>query len=328
MAKAGVPLVQSFTVVAEATDSEDVSYLMKIIRAEVEGGISFSDALKRHPKTFDELFCNLVAAGEQSGTLDTMLNRVAHFKEKSESLKRKIKKALYYPVAVVLIAAAVSVILLVKVVPTFKSMFAGFGAQLPAFTLFVLSLSDLIRNYWFQCLFLTFSSGWFFIYFYRTNAKFKHAIQRLSLKLPLFGPLFKKVFIARITRTLSTTFAAGVPLPEALLAVAKASGNIIYYDAMMQIRDQVTTGQALNIAMRRSGVFPGLVLQMVAIGEEAGALEEMLGKVASIYEEEVDTAVEGLTTLLEPLIMVILGIVVGGLVVAMYLPIFKMGSLM
>jgi type IV pilus assembly protein PilC len=328
MLSAGIPLVQGLGVISEGASSGALGDLTRKIKLDVESGSAFSIALKKNPQYFDELFCSLVESGEQSGTLDTMLNRIAVYKEKTDSLKRKIKKAMYYPAAVVIIASIVTAILLIKVVPTFKDLFKGYGAELPGFTQFVLSISEFLQSYG-----LYFMGGLIIflvvlVHLHRSRPEFQHFTQRLSLRLPVFGNIIRKSIIARFARTLSTTSAAGVPLTDALDSVAKASANIVYTDAIKKIREGLATGQQMRPTMKRTGVFPAMVVQMVGIGEESGALEDMLGKVATIYEEEVDTAVDGLTTLLEPLIMVFLGVVVGGLVIAMYLPIFKMGSIL
>lgn len=328
MLSAGIPLVQGLGVISEGIASGPLGDLTRKLKLDVESGSSFSAALKKNPRYFDELFCSLVESGEQSGTLDTMLNRIALYKEKTDSLKRKVKKALYYPAAVIIIATIVTGILLIKVVPTFKDLFKGYGAELPGFTQFVLSISEVLQNYGLYVIGVIILSIILLIQFYRQNAIFRHFLQRLSLKLPIFGGIIKKSIIARFARTLSTTSAAGVPLTDALESVSKATGNIVYTEAIQKIRDGLSSGQQMRPVMKKTGVFPVMVVQMIGIGEESGALEEMLGKIATIYEEEVDTAVDGLTTLLEPLIMVFLGIVVGGLVVAMYLPIFKMGSIL
>lgn len=326
MMSAGVPLVQSFEIVAKGTDNPAVKELVLKIKNDVEEGRSFSDALKQHPNQFDKLFCNLVNAGESSGALETMLDRVATYKEKSESLKRKIKKALFYPTAVMLIAIIVTAILLIFVVPQFEELFKGFGADLPVFTKFVINLSEFLQSWWWIILAAVIVSGWFFVYFKKRSFTFQKIVDRLSLKLPIIGNILNKAAVARYARTLSTTFAAGVPLVEALDSVAGATGNILYSEAVMQIKEEVSTGAQVQQAMRNTNIFPNMVIQMVAIGEESGSLDAMLAKVATIYEEEVDTAVDGLSSLLEPLIMAILGVLVGGLVIAMYLPIFKMGS--
>jgi type IV pilus assembly protein PilC len=326
MQTAGIPLVQALAVIIEGSEKVGVAKIIRQIKDDVEGGSAFSEALRKQPKSFDELFCNLAESGEQAGKLDVMLSRIATYKEKTESLKRKIKKAMYYPAAVLVIAAVVTVILLVKVVPTFKDLFEGFGAELPAFTLFVLAISEALQEQGLKILIGFVTIGYLCIHAYKTKANFRFAIQRLTLKIPVFGKILRTAVISRFARTLSTTFAAGVPLPNALVSVAKASGNIVFFQAIMQIKDNVSAGQQMQAAMQRSGIFPNMVVQMVGIGEESGTLEEMLEKVANIYEEEVDAAVDGLTTLLEPMIMVILGVIVGGLVIAMYLPIFKLGS--
>lgn len=328
MLSAGIPLVQALTVVSEGSPSGALADLVRKIKVDVESGSSFSTCLKKNPQYFDELFCNLIESGEQSGTLDTMLNRIALYQEKTDSLRRKIKKAMYYPVAVILIAGAVTCILLIKVVPTFKEMFKGFGADLPAFTQFVLTISEILQNYGLYVIMLLGFIGFIIVKSYQKNVAFRHLVERVSLKMPVFGSIIKKTIVARFARTLSTTSAAGVPLTDALESVSKAAGNIVYSKAISEIKEGLATGQQMRIVMKRTGVFPNMVVQMVGIGEESGALEDMLGKIASIYEEEVDTAVDGLTTLLEPLIMMVLGIVVGGLVIAMYLPIFKMGSVL
>lgn len=326
MMSAGVPLVQSFDIVAKGTDNESVRDLVLGVKAEIESGRSLSEALRSYPLYFDDLFCNLVAAGEASGSLETMLDRIATYKEKSESLKRKIKKALFYPTAVIVVALVVTSILLIYVVPQFQSMFKGFGADLPLFTRMVISLSNFVQEWWWIILaaIITFLSV--FSYYYRRKKFIRDGVDKLMLRIPIIGKILHKASIARFARTLGITFAAGVPLVEALTSVAGATGNVVYSDAVMRIREEVSTGSQIQTAMRNTGVFPNLPIQMIGIGEESGSLDKMLSKVADIYEEEVDTAVDGLSTLLEPLIMAVLGILVGGLVVAMYLPIFKLGS--
>lgn len=328
MLNAGIPLVQGLTVISEGSASGALGDLTRKIKLDVESGSAFSVALKKNPQYFDELFCSLVESGEQSGTLDTMLSRIALYKEKTDSLRRKIKKAMYYPIAVIVIATIVTAILLIKVVPTFKDLFKGFGAELPGFTQMVLNISEFIQNYGFYIAGGIIVFIFIIVQLHRTRPEFRHLVQRLALKLPVFGDIIQKSIVARFARTLSTTSAAGVPLTDALESVSKAAGNIVYVNAIEKIREGLSTGQQMRPVMKRTGVFPGMVVQMVGIGEESGTLEEMLGKIATIYEEEVDAAVDGLTTLLEPLIMVFLGVVVGGLVVAMYLPIFKMGSIL
>lgn len=328
MQSSGISLVQALNVIIDGAEKKSYRELVMGLKEEVESGKSFSSALKKYPLIFDDLFCSLAAAGEQSGSLDTMLTRIAVYKEKTENLKNKIKKALYYPIAILIVAFIVSGLLLIKVVPTFKKLFDGFGAKLPEFTLMVLSLSDFVQKHGLMIA-ATIAAGVFFtLRSYERNKPFRHYMQRLFLKLPIFGEILNKAAVARFARTLSTTFAAGVPLNEALETVSKASGNIVYENAIDTIKESISTGQNLQSSMQRTGVFPVMVVQMVAIGEESGALEQMLDKVASIFEEEVNLKVDGLTSLLEPLIMAILGVLVGGLVIAMYLPIFKMGSVM
>ncbi len=324
---AGLPLVQALGLVGESVPNSTMFNTIQKIKIDVESGSSFSAALKKYPKIFDELYCGLMETGEQSGTLDTMLNRIALYKEKADTLKRKVKKALYYPIAVLVIATIVTVILLVKVVPTFKTMFASAGADLPGFTKVVLMLSEALQNHGLLVLGILVVIITGITYLYRNNLAFNQSIQRLSLKLPIIGIILQKSAVARFARTLATTTAAGVPLTEALDAVSRAAGNIVYSNAINQIKDGLTAGSQLKVMLKKVAIFPPMVVQMIGIGEESGALEDMLAKLAVIYEEEVDTQVDGLTTLLEPLIMAILGVVVGGLVIAMYLPIFKMGAL-
>ncbi len=326
MLVAGIPLVQSLAIISEGAPASPLGDLARKIRLEIEGGSAFSIALKKNPRYFDVLYCSLVESGEQSGTLDTMLERIAIYKEKTDSLMRKIKKAMYYPIAVVVVSIIVTTILLVKVVPTFKDLFKGFGADLPTFTLFVLGISDAIRDYGFYI--FTAMGGFIFlvIKLHKKSQAFRNFTQRLSLKLPIIGSIIRQAIIARFARTLATTTAAGVPLTEALDSVSKACGNVVYSNAIDKVRAGITAGQQMRVVMKKTGVFPILVVQMIGIGEESGSLEGMLSKIALIYEEEVDSSVDGLTTLLEPLIMVILGVIVGGLVIAMYLPIFKLGS--
>lgn len=326
MQSAGIPLVNGLKVIIESSEKPAMAKLITRLKNEVESGGSFSECLRLHPQEFDELYCNLVTAGESSGNLDVMLQRIATYREKTESVKRKLKKAMYYPIAVLIVATLVTGILLVKVVPTFRSMFEGFGSQLPAFTQFVLNISDGIQHNGAKVIATIFFSIMILGRLYRSQPAFRNFVQRFTLKLPIFGKILQKAAVARFARTLSTTFAAGVPLPEALLLVARASGNIKYHNAIIAIRDGVSVGKRINVAMQGTKVFPHMVIQMVAIGEETGSLDAMLQKVASIYEEEVDLAVDGMSTLLEPIIMVLLGVIVGGLVIAMYLPIFKLGS--
>ena len=326
MLKAGVPLLQAFDIIGEGFDNANMRKLVDQVKQEVAAGNSFAASLRKCPQYFDELYCNLVDAGEQAGALDTLLDRVATYKEKSEALKAKIKKAMTYPTAVILVAAVVTGILLVKVVPQFESVFSGFGAQLPAFTVMVIGLSEFMQEWWWML--LGGLAGAFFgvKYALKRSQAFRDWRDKWLLKLPLIGTLMYKSAVARYARTLSTTFAAGVPLVEALDSVSGATGNVVFKRAVQRIRQDVSTGMQLNFSMRASGIFPNLAIQMTAIGEESGALDDMLDKVASFYEAEVDNLVDNLTSLMEPFIMVILGVVVGGLVVAMYLPIFQLGS--
>ncbi|MHA3092316.1 type II secretion system F family protein [Acinetobacter brisouii] len=326
MMKAGVPLVQSFEIVAEGLDNPAMRDVVLGIKGEVEGGNTFTGALRKYPQYFDRLFCSLVESGEQSGALETMLERVATYKEKSELLKQKIKKAMKYPLTVIVVAIIVTIILMVKVVPVFQDLFTSFGAQLPAFTQMVVNMSKWMQEYWFILIIGIGVAVYGFLETKKRSQKFRDSLDKLSLKLPIFGDLVYKAIIARYSRTLATTFAAGVPLIDALESTAGATNNIVYETAVMKIRDDVATGQQLQFAMRAANIFPAMAIQMVAIGEESGSLDAMLDKVASYYENEVDNAVDGLTAMMEPLIMAVLGVLVGGLVIAMYLPIFQMGS--
>lgn len=326
MMKAGVPLVQSFEIVAEGLENPAMREVVLGIKAEVEGGNTFAGALRKYPQYFDDLFCSLVGSGEQSGALETMLDRVAIYKEKSELLKQKIKKALKYPITVIVVALIVTIILMVKVVPVFQDLFAGFGADLPAFTQMVVNMSNWMQSYWYILIAGIGLSIGAFIEAKKRSKAFRDFLDRAALKAPIFGDLVYKAIIARYARTLATTFAAGVPLIDALESTAGATGNVVYYNAVMRIREDVSTGQQLQFAMRSTDIFPSMAVQMVAIGEESGALDAMLEKVATHFENEVDNAVDGLTSMMEPLIMAVLGVLVGGLVIAMYLPIFQMGS--
>lgn len=326
MMRAGVPLVQAFDIVSDGVDKPKLAELIKSVRQDVAGGNSFASALRRHPNEFDELFCNLVEAGEQSGALESMLDRIATYKEKTESLKAKVKKAMTYPIAVIVVAVIVSGILLVKVVPQFEQVFAGFGAELPAFTQLVIRFSEFAQAYWFLIAAGLVALGFGFSEIHKRSKRFRETMDKLVLKAPVAGNIVEKSAIARYARTLSTTFAAGVPLVEALNSVAGSTGNSVFVEAVYRIRDDVSTGQQLNFSMRNTGVFPNMVTQMVAIGEEAGALDDMLDKSASYYEEQVDNAVDNLTALMEPMIMAVLGVLVGGLIIAMYLPIFQLGA--
>ncbi|WHS59502.1 type II secretion system F family protein [Pseudomonas sp. G2-4] len=326
MLKAGVPLLQAFDIIGEGFDNANMRKLVDEVKQEVAAGNSFAASLRKCPQYFDELYCNLVDAGEQAGALDTLLDRVATYKEKSEALKAKIKKAMTYPAAVVVVAAVVTGILLVKVVPQFESVFSGFGAELPAFTVMVIGLSEFLQEWWWVVLGGLVGAFFGVKYALRRSERFRDWRDKWLLKLPLIGSLMYKSAVARYARTLSTTFAAGVPLVEALDSVSGATGNVVFKRAVQRIRQDVSTGMQLNFSMRASGIFPNLAIQMTAIGEESGALDDMLDKVASFYEAEVDNLVDNLTSLMEPFIMVVLGVVVGGLVVAMYLPIFQLGS--
>ncbi len=327
MMKAGVPLVQSFDIVAGGVENQAMKGLIKNISNEVSGGNNFAAAVRAQPKEyFDDLFCNLIEAGEQSGALETMLDRLATYKEKSEALKAKIKSAMNYPIAVLVISGIVTGILLIKVVPQFEMVFSGFGSELPAFTQMVVNASEFMQAWW--LIIVGVLAGSYFAYkqAHKKSQAFRDGQERLSLKMPVVGDILNKSCIARFARTLSTTFAAGVPLVDALDSAAGASGNVVYKNAIMKIKNEVSGGTQLNHAMNQANVFPSMVIQMVAIGEESGALDSMLEKSATYYEEMVDTAVDGLTSLIEPVIMAFLGIVVGGMMIAMYLPIFKMGG--
>lgn len=326
MMKAGVPLVQAFDIVAEGVENTNLQKLITTIRDSVASGAGFAPSLREHPKYFDDLFCNLVEAGEQSGALETMLDRIATYKEKTEALKAKIKKALTYPIAVVVVAIIVTGILLVKVVPQFAETFGSFGANLPAFTLFVLHLSEVAQEWWFYILILLIGGVFALKEVHRKSDKFAFAVDRYMLKLPIVGQILFLSVMARFARTLATTFAAGVPLIDALTSVAGAAGNRVYQEVIIKVREDVSTGIQLNTSLRNHKIFPTLLVQMASIGEESGALDEMLDKVAIYYEEAVDNMVDSLTSLLEPMIMAVLGILVGGLMIAMYLPIFQLGQ--
>lgn len=326
MMKAGVPLVQSFEIVAEGLENPAMAEIVLGIKSEVEGGNTFAASLKKYPEHFDDLFCALVESGEQSGALEVMLDRVAVYKEKSEILKQKIKKAMKYPATVMVVAFIVTIILLVKVVPVFQNLFSSFGSDLPAFTQMVVGMSEWVQSYWWLLILVVVGTFFGLKAFYKSSKKFRDQLDRTMLKMPIFGSLVYKAIIARFSRTLSTTFAAGVPLIDALESTARASNNVVFETAILKIRDEVAAGQQLQFSMRASNLFPSMAVQMVAIGEEAGALDSMLDKVATHFESEVDNAVDGLTSMMEPLIMAILGVIVGGLVIAMYLPIFQMGS--
>jgi len=326
MMRAGVPLVQSFEIVADGLDKPKLADLIRSIRNDVSGGSTFASALRKNPLYFDDLFCNLVDAGEQSGALETMLDRIATYKEKTESLKAKVRKAMTYPAAVLVVAFVVSGILLIKVVPQFEVVFQGFGAELPAFTQFVIGISEFTQQWWLVIIGAIAGTIAGLIAIHKRSRGFRERLDKIALKMPVAGTIIEKSSVARFARTLSTTFAAGVPLVDALNSVAGATGNSVYTKAVHRVRDDVSTGQQLNFSMRSTGVFPNMVVQMVAIGEEAGALDDMLDKAASYYEEQVDNAVDNLTALMEPMIMAVLGVLVGGLIIAMYLPIFQLGA--
>ena len=326
MMKAGVPLVQAFEIVSDGLENPSMRDVVLKLKADVESGNNFAGALRQHPRLFDDLYCSLIESGEASGSLETMLDRVALYKEKTEALKQKIKKAVKYPIAVICVAVIVTGILLVKVVPTFQELFEGFGAELPAFTQFVINLSEGLQSNFLMVLLVGAAFVIGFTEARKRSQGFRDAVDRALLRVPVVGPITHKATVARFARTLSTTFAAGVPLIEALDACAGATGNVVYRKAVLQVKEDVATGQQLQFAMRSTGVFPAMALQMTAIGEESGALDAMLAKVATYYEDEVDNLVDGLTSMLEPLIMAILGVLIGGLIIAMYLPIFQLGQ--
>jgi len=326
MMKAGVPLLQSFDIVGKGHSNPSVSKLLSEVRTEVETGSSLAAAFRKYPLYFDALFCNLVGAGEQAGILESLLDRLATYKEKIQAIKSKIKAALFYPIAIIVVAFLITAVIMIFVIPAFKEVFSSFGANLPAPTLVVMAISDTFVRYWYIIFGVVGGGVYGFFALWRRSLAMQIAMDRFMLKLPLFGDLIRKSTIARWTRTLSTMFAAGVPLVEALDSVGGASGNYIYVMATKQIQADVSTGTSLTIAMQNANVFPNMVIQMVSIGEESGALDGMLSKVADFFEAEVDDAVEALSSLMEPMIMVVLGTLIGGMVIAMYLPIFKMGE--
>jgi type IV pilus assembly protein PilC len=326
MLQAGIPMVQCFDIIGNGHDKPSMQKLVLAIKGDVEAGTSLHEALAKHPLYFDDLFVNLVEAGEHAGALETLLDKVATYKEKTEALKKKIKKALFYPAAVLAVAIIVSIILLIFVIPQFESLFKGFGADLPAFTQMVINLSRFVQSQGWWMAVLIGVGGYVFFYFKKRSRPMRRALDRMLLKAPVVGPIMVKASIARYSRTLSTMFAAGVPLVEALTSVAGATGNIVYEEATLRIRDEVSTGQRLQRSMEATGLFPNMVIQMIAVGEESGSLDSMASKVADFYEADVDAAVDAMSSLLEPLIMAILGVLVGGLVIAMYLPIFKLGA--
>jgi type IV pilus assembly protein PilC len=326
MMKAGVPLLQSFDIIAEGLEKPNMRKLVEEIKLDVAAGNSLAASLRKRPLYFDDLYCNLVESGEQSGALETLLDRVATYKEKTEALKSKIKKAMNYPIAVIIVALIVSAILLIKVVPQFKEVFSGFGADLPAFTLMVIGLSESLQEWWFAVLLAIIGATYSLSATYKRSEKFRDSVDRATLKAPVIGKIVYMSSVARYARTLATTFAAGVPLVDALDSVAGATGNVVFRTAVNKIKQDVSTGMQLNFSMRSTNAFPAMALQMTAIGEESGALDEMLDKVATHYETEVDNMVDGLTSLMEPMIMAVLGVLVGGLVIAMYLPLFQLGQ--
>jgi type IV pilus assembly protein PilC len=326
MMKAGVPLLQSFDIVGKGHSNPAVAKLLLDIKSDVETGSSMSAAFRKYPLYFDSLFCNLINAGEQAGILDTLLDRLATYKEKILAIKSKIKSALFYPISIIVVAFVIVAVIMIFVIPAFKELFSSFGADLPGPTIVVMAISDIFVKWWWA-IFGSIGLGlWFFFYTWKRSLSMQATMDRLILKVPVFGPLIRKATIARWARTLSTMFSAGVPLVEALDSVAGASGNRVYYDATKKVQSEISTGTSLTVAMQNANVFPNMVLQMTAIGEESGALDSMLSKVADFFEAEVDDAVEALASLMEPVIMVVLGVLIGGLVVAMYMPIFKLGS--
>jgi type IV pilus assembly protein PilC len=326
MMKAGVPLIQSFDIVARGSSNPKMTRLLTDIRSDVETGTSLSASFRKHPLYFDALYCNLVEAGEAGGILEALLDRLAIYQEKTMALKNKIKSALIYPVAVMVVAFVVLAVIMIFVIPAFKDVFSSFGANLPAPTLFVIGVSEIFVKYWYLIFGIIGGGTYFFLESWKRSVRMQKAMDRLLLRVPVFGDLVNKSCIARWTRTLSTMFAAGVPLVEALDSVGGASGNAVFQEATEQIQKDVSTGSALTTSMQTTGVFPTMVIQMCAIGEESGALDQMLGKAAEFYEDEVDEAVKGLSSLMEPFIIVILGTLIGGIVVSMYLPIFKLGQ--
>ena len=326
MMKAGVPLLQSFDIVGKGHSNPAVAKLLLDIKSDVETGSSMSAAFRKYPLYFDSLFCNLIGAGEQAGILDTLLDRLATYKEKILAIKSKIKSALFYPISIIVVAFVIVAVIMLFVIPAFKELFSSFGADLPGPTLVVMAISDFFVAWWWA-IFSSIGFGlWFFFYTWKRSLSMQATMDRLILKVPVFGPLIRKATIARWSRTLATMFTAGVPLVEALDSVAGAAGNRVYYDATKKVQSEISTGTSLTVAMQNTNIFPNMVLQMTAIGEESGALDSMLSKVADFFEAEVDDAVDALASLMEPVIMVVLGVLIGGLVIAMYMPIFKMGS--
>ena len=326
MLKSGVPLLQAFDIVGKGHNNPNVTRLLMDVKTDVETGSNLASAFRKFPLFFDNLFCNLIAAGEQAGILDTLLDRLATYKEKTLAVKAKIKSALFYPTAIMVVAFIITAVIMLFVIPAFKELFSSFGADLPAPTLIVMAISDIFVKWWWA-IFSGIGGGiWFFNYTWKRSRPMQKVMDRLFLRMPVFGSLIEKGILARWARTLATMFAAGVPLVESLDSVGGASGNVVFEEATQKIREEVSNGTGLTVAMQNSGVFPSMVLQMTAIGEESGALDSMLSKVADFYEEEVDNAVKALSSLMEPIIMAVLGVIIGGLVIAMYLPIFKMGQ--
>ncbi|MEJ2592627.1 MAG: type II secretion system F family protein [Candidatus Thiodiazotropha sp.] len=326
MMAAGVPLVQAFEIVGRGHENPSMQELILSIKNDVEGGTSLADSLRKHPLYFDDLFVNLVRAGEHAGVLEDLLHKIATYKEKTESIKGKIKKAMFYPAAVIAVAIIVTAVIMIFVIPQFEGLFQGFGADLPAFTRVVVTMAHVVQDWWWAMLIGVIVLVLILMNIWKRSRAFRQALDRILLKIPVIGAIMHKSAIARFARTLSTMSAAGVPLVEALESVSGATGNVMYGDAVLRMREDVATGQSLQLAMRQRNLFPNMVIQMVAIGEESGSLDDMLGKVADFYEEQVDNAVDAMSSLMEPLIMVVLGTLIGGLVIAMYLPIFKMGS--
>lgn len=326
MLAAGIPLVQGLEIVGNGHDKPAVQKLILAIKADIEAGSSLHEALAKHPLHFDDLYINLVEAGEHAGALEGLLDKIATYQEKTEEIKKKVKKALFYPAAVVCVAVIVTIVLMIFVIPEFQTLFSSFGASLPAFTELVIHISDVVQHQGIYVGLVFGGAVYAFLYFKKRSRKMRMFLDRMILKIPVLGPILNKAAIARYARTLSTMFAAGVPLVEALKSVAGATGNIVYENAVMKMRDEVATGQRLQRAMENTSLFPNMVTQMIAVGEESGALDTMAGKVANFYEAEVDNAVDSMSSLLEPLIMLVLGVVVGGLVIAMYLPIFNLGK--
>ena len=326
MMSSGVPMVQAFDIVGRGHENPSMQELILTVKADVEGGTSLADALKKHPLHFDDLFVNLVRAGEHAGVLEGLLDKIATYKEKTESIKAKIKKAMFYPVSIIVVAVLITAIIMIFVIPEFENLFSSFGADLPVFTKLVIKAAHFVQAWWWAILGALIAAGYVISGIWKRSRKFRQAVDRTLLKLPVVGMILNKSAIARFSRTLATMSAAGVPLVEALNSVAGATGNVVYSDAVLRMQEDVATGQSLQLAMKQRNLFPNMVVQMVSIGEESGALDDMLTKVADFYEEQVDNHVDAMSSLMEPLIMVVLGTLVGGLVVAMYLPIFKMGA--